>query len=57
MRALAVHELKMVIANVIPVSLDLEIDISDHTDFIDPKIFFLEISVTNLVRYINSFLS
>ncbi len=57
MRALTIQKLKLVIANVIPVSLHLEIDITDYEEFINPNIFLPEISFTNMVHYSESFLT
>ncbi len=34
-----IHELKKIAANVLPVSLDLDIDFSDQTDFIDLNLY------------------
>ncbi len=57
MRALTIRELKMVIVNVIPVSLDLNIDITNCDELIAPNALFPEVSFTNMVRYSESFLT
>ncbi len=39
-RSLTVRQLKMIIDNKLPVSLDLDIDYENSPGFIDPKIYF-----------------
>ncbi len=56
MKKLSVHELHMVHDSLIPVALDLDIEIQANPGLIDRKLFFPAISFHNQVKYSNSFL-
>ncbi len=54
---LSVRELRMVIDNILPVGLDLDIDFKDYPGLIDHKPFFPVISPRNQFKYSNTFLT
>ncbi len=54
---LTVSELRMVIDNILPVGLDLDIDFKAYPGLIDHKLFFPVINPLNKFKYPNTFLT
>ncbi len=54
---LSVRELKMVIDNILPVGLNLDIDFQSYPGLINHKLFFPAISLCNQLKYSNSILT
>ncbi len=56
MSSLSIRQLKMVVDNQLPLSLDLDIDYSRYPGPVDHKIFFPEHNFTDCVRYSETFI-
>ncbi len=54
--SLTIRQLKMIIDNHLPVSLDLDIDYSAYPGRVNHKIFFSTPNFTDCVRYSETFL-
>ncbi len=54
---LSIHQLKMVKANKLPVGLNLDIDFKSYASLIDHKLFFPDISYSDMCHFFYSFLT